>query len=122
MPKQKRPDILAVVGSRDFDDYRLVCKILDRTRPHTDRIISGGAKGADSLAERYAKENGVDFEVFKPGKEYGPPMARNSVIADTCTRMLAFWNGVSPGTKDVITKAVRRGKVVVIIPTTRGLR
>jgi hypothetical protein len=29
-------------------------------------VISGGAVGADALAEELAKENAIEFQVFKP--------------------------------------------------------
>jgi len=40
------------------------------------KLVSGGAKGADTLAERFAKELGIDCEVFladwnKHGKAAG---------------------------------------------------
>ena len=55
---------VAVIGSRSFADYDL----LQNTLMHYKicKIISGGAKGADSLAERYATNHGIELVVFKP--------------------------------------------------------
>lgn len=55
-----------VVGSRTFDDYELMKKKLDHILKNYHRIVivSGGARGADSLAERYAKEKGYPLKVF----------------------------------------------------------
>lgn len=55
---------VAVIGSRAFDDYDL----LSDTLADYDilQIISGGAKGADSLAKKYAKSNGIDITEHKP--------------------------------------------------------
>ena len=58
---------LAVVGSRSFTDYELMKTELDKIKETVDNlvIVSGGAKGADTLAERYAKENILRMVVFR---------------------------------------------------------
>lgn len=52
-----------VAGSRDFDQYILLkakmVHYLSRYKPHEVEIVSGGARGADSLGERFAKEKVV---------------------------------------------------------------
>jgi hypothetical protein len=53
----------AVIGSRRFNDYALLQQTLDTYT--ISQIISGGAKGADTLAEQYAKE-----KVFLPRFSY----------------------------------------------------
>lgn len=56
-----------VVGSRTFNDYQLMSEKLDKILCNKQKIIivSGGAKGADSLAEKYAKEHEYPCVVFK---------------------------------------------------------
>ncbi len=78
-----------------------------------DVIISGGASGADALAENYARENGIVLQVFaaewkKFGKSAGP--MRNTLIVNECTHMLAFPSKNGAGTQDSMEKAVRQGK------------
>ena len=51
-----------VCGGRDFQDYRSVEDELDLLQP--DRIIHGAARGADSLAGRYARDNRVECREF----------------------------------------------------------
>ncbi len=52
---------IAVIGTRTFNDYKLLFNIL---REYDIKlIISGGAIGADKLAERYAKENNIETKV-----------------------------------------------------------
>ena len=103
--------ILAVVGSRNFDDRDSLFKILDGIceRNHVERIVSGGAKGADRLGQNYAMEKNIPFTVFTP--EWEPPdqaynpragFERNKKIANACTHLVAFWDGKSGGTKDTI--------------------
>ena len=65
---------VAVVGSRGLDDYEFLESVLDDLANDLGPfvILSGGAKGADALAERYAEEKGMDIEIFKADwKRYG---------------------------------------------------
>ncbi len=118
-----RPCSVAVVGSRTFRDYRLLCENLDGLRCEYDnavppvlmRLVSGGAQGADKLAERYAAENDLLIEVLKPVwrvngvYNHRAGLERNSDIVARADLVMAFWDGVSTGTRDTITKAERRG-------------
>ena len=109
------PIKIAVIGSRSFSDYKFMCSILD----HYDikKIISGGARGADTLGKMYANDNGIDIQEFLPdweklGKKAG--MIRNRDIIDACNEVIAFWNGESKGTKHAIGHAEEKGKPVHI--------
>lgn len=70
-------------------------------------VISGGAVGADALAEEWAIENKIEFQVFKPQhkdfpkniRRYAAPHARNTLIAEHYDIILAFWDGQSTGKK-----------------------
>lgn len=108
---------LAIVGSRS-------CPTLDIASyfPFVpDTIVSGGAKGADTLAKEYAVSNHIPIIEFLPEYDcYGrrAPLMRNIQIVDNCDFLLAFWNGISRGTMFTIDYAVKRGipyKVVSII-------
>jgi hypothetical protein len=107
---------LAVIGSRKFDNYDLVCEILSKY--NITQIISGGAKGADSLAARYAKEHNIFLVEHIPnwealGKKAGH--IRNQYIIDECDRVVAFWDMKSTGTRDSINKAKRQDKPIEIV-------
>ena len=110
---------LAIVGSRTFDDYRLVCKYAGLfVFEDIKEIVSGGARGADSLAGRYAKQFVIPLKVFeaewdKYGKSAG--FIRNQTIVDNCDMVLAFWDGESRGTADTIEKAKKAKKPTFII-------
>lgn len=108
---------VAVIGSRTFDKYESVYNILSKLK--ITEIISGGAKGADTLAERYAKENNIPTKIFLPDWEtYGKKAGflRNTQIIEECEMVVAFWDGESKGTKDSLDKAEKLGKKVMIIP------
>lgn len=106
---------LAVIGSRGFDDYPTLVKWLDIHKP--SMIVSGGAIGADSLANKYAQEKGLPILIFYPdwnglGKRAG--FARNAKIIETAEEVVAFWDLKSAGTKNSIDIAKRLGKPVYI--------
>lgn len=113
---------LAVVGSRDFDDYDLVqdaVLTMGINYGISDFIIiSGGAKGADSLAKKLAVCWGYPLIEFLPdwrlhGLKAG--YLRNKQIVDECDYLIAFWDGKSKGTKHSIDLAERAGKLYKII-------
>ncbi len=112
---------IAVVGSRNFNDYELLKSsveefVVEKTPEHIT-VISGGAKGADSLAEKLASEKNYDTLIFNPDyKKYGrsAPLIRNTLIIENADVVFAFWDGISRGTKDSISKAEKLNKEVRI--------
>lgn len=116
---------LAIIGSRNFNDYDLLCREIQKLKvPAT--IVSGGAKGADTLGKKYADEHGIATQIFPaiwhPQGEGGPMdkgagMKRNTDIIKTADCILAFWDGDSTGTVDSINKSImfkKRVKVVYV--------
>lgn len=109
--------ITAIVGSRNMTDYSKVKIILDKYEDITC-IISGGANGADRLADYYAQEKKIPFEAILPDwKKYGKSAGaiRNKQIVDKSERVIAFWDGVSKGTKITIDMAKKSNKIVDVI-------
>ena len=109
---------LAVVGPRTFTDYTLLSKELSKYKP--DEIVSGGAQGADNLAEKYAYYAGIPVTIFKPnwdkfGKSAG--FVRNSQIVEYADGVVAFWDKTSKGTEHSINLAKKANKKVTVIIT-----
>jgi predicted Rossmann fold nucleotide-binding protein DprA/Smf involved in DNA uptake len=107
---------VAVIGSRGFSDYELLSESLSKLNPKL--IVSGGAKGADTLAEKYANEHGLDMVVYKPDyKKFGrgAPLKRNHTIVDNAEVLVAFWDGKSRGTKYTIDLANKKESYPVVI-------
>ena len=111
---------LAIVGSRTFNDYSLLLEAIENTISNEtiDLIISGGAEGADKLAEKYAKENNIPLQIFKPdwkkyGKAAGP--IRNELIIQNADLVIAFWDGESKGIQSSINLARKHNKECKII-------
>jgi hypothetical protein len=108
-----------IAGSRSFDDYDYMLETLEGWREgFMGEIISGGAKGADRLGERFAKEFNIPLKIMpadwdKYGKRAG--YIRNEQMADYAEVLFAFWDGKSPGTKHMIDIAYREGLIVFIV-------
>lgn len=107
----------AIVGSRSFNDYeamlRFLGEITHREGFRIQTIISGGASGADALAERAAREFNKELVVFPADwKRYGrrAGIIRNEDIIKACEVCFAFWDGQSKGTANDIELCKRYGK------------
>ena len=113
-----------IAGSRNFDDYarlkRSCDDILKEVTPaHRITVLSGNARGADALGERYASERGYDVRRFpadwrRHGKAAGP--MRNAEMAAEAQMLICFWDGNSKGTHHMIATARKRGLEIHIIP------
>ena len=104
---------IAVAGSRNITDIDLSPYISAQ-----DEIISGGAKGVDSLAAAYARAHGLPLcEILPDYARYGraAPIKRNYEIVDRAERVLVFWDGKSKGTLSVIKYAEKTGKPCQVI-------
>ena len=104
---------IAVVGSRSFSDLEKVKMILDRLYGEIGpfRLVSGGAAGVDDTAEAWAKIRQLETNIFPADWENGGRKAgivRNSLIVNAAEIVIAFWDGVSPGTLDTIVKAKKK--------------
>lgn len=98
-----------VVGSRSFSNYKLLSDKLDSLLRNYQNIVivSGGANGADALAERYANEHGYETKIFPAdwaqfGKRAG--YIRNAQMHEFISKFanrgcVAFWDGQSRGTQ-----------------------
>ena len=109
---------VAVVGSRSFNNYEALEQVLFSATSFDDTIISGGAKGTDTLAEKFANDNGIKLKVIEANWDGYGKMAgfiRNDKIIEEADYLIAFWDGYSKGTKDSIEKARKKGIDVLTI-------
>lgn len=108
---------LIIAGGRDFNNFDLlerevssfICQHLDG---YEITIISGKAKGADTLGIKYASKYGLKLKIFeadwnKYGKRAG--MIRNKEMAQNSDCLVAFWDGKSKGTANMIEEAKNKG-------------
>lgn len=119
----KAPEHLVIVaGSRGFSDYQMLRgkldNILGNLDPEVTAIVSGTARGADQMGERYAEERMLklvrmpaDWDTH--GKRAG--YLRNEEMAKIATHCVVFWDGKSPGTQHMINLAEKHGLKVRIV-------
>ena len=114
---------IIIAGGRDFNDYELLKKeasefLFEIENGEAIQIVSGGAKGVDSMGETFAKEYNLDLILFpadwkKFGRAAGPK--RNAQMAEYATHLLSFWNGESKGTKSMISLAKKNKLEVKVV-------
>lgn len=107
-----------IAGCRYFNDYKIAKKYIDYyisniREKYKITIISGGALGADSLGELYARENRFKIKRFLPdwekyGRSAGP--RRKKLMVETADYVICFWDGKSPGTRSTVNYTKSAGK------------
>jgi hypothetical protein len=115
-----------IAGGRNFTDYRTLCIAVKLSGFDNDynitEVVSGKARGADTIGEIYATLFDIHIEPF-PADWDGPNkkaagFIRNQQMADYCEPevdgLIAMWDGESRGTLDMITRAKKRKLKVFI--------
>lgn len=112
---------IIVAGGRDFQDYDLLVRTLDKLRSELKGeavIVSGCDKGAVSLGERYAEERNLQVLRFPPNWRHHRNAARyirdNRMIA-VADGVVAFWDGKSKETASVIKISQKRGIPLLVV-------
>lgn len=109
---------VAIVGSRGFADLQQVRRLIwSLANRGSVEIVSGGARGVDEEARRMAEVHHMPYTEFPAdwathGKRAG--FVRNQQIVDYADRIVAFWDGESPGTKSTIDLALKARKPVEV--------
>ena len=116
---EKRSITVAIVGGRDFnDEVGLNARMNDLFDEYNiTRVVSGGAKGADSLGAKWARSRNIPTTIYLPDwKKYGrrAGIVRNADIINAASMVVAFWDGHSPGTKNSIERGEKKGITVLI--------
>jgi len=107
---------VAIIGSRHYPNLDRVRKYVRKLSPN-DTIVSGGAKGVDQTAEDEARKLGMEVisvppEWDKYGRRAG--LVRNDMIVGMADCVVAFWDGVSRGTKYTIDLAKKQNMIVQV--------
>lgn len=110
---------LVVAGSRTITNYDFIKEKLDEFRKTNsiDEIISGGARGVDTLACEYAIKNNIKFILFRADwNKYGKSAGyiRNDIMAKAGDELVAFHDGSSKGTVNMIERMTFQHKKVII--------
>ena len=109
-----------VAGGRDFNDFEKMKATLDKILKGKEdiTIVSGTARGADTLGERYAMLRGYKIERHPAnwtrfGKRAG--YIRNEEMADNADYLVAYWDYKSRGTMHMINIAKEKKLGVIVI-------
>ena len=108
---------IAIVGSRDYKFPKKIIDYIDNL-PKDTEIVSGGARGVDTIAEVHAREIGLKVKVFPAEwKKFGLSAGykRNFLIIQEADRVVAFWDGESKGTAHSISLAKKMNKPLEVI-------
>ena len=110
---------LAIIGSRSLGDFPI-----DKYIPQeATEIVSGGARGIDTLARDYANRKRLKITEFLPEYDRYPgkiaPLKRNEQIANYADAAVAFWDGKSTGTVYTVKLFHKLGKKVWLVTVTR---
>lgn len=112
-----------IAGSRGLVDYELVSNTIDKVLKDNPElimteIVSGGARGVDTLAIQYARLHNIPYKVYPAewhihGKSAG--YKRNEVMANNADALIAIWDGVSKGTRHMINIATNKNLIMKAI-------
>lgn len=105
-----------IAGGRDFSDFKLLCSTLSEQK--VSLVVSGCARGADRLGEKWAAGVGIPISRFPAewdthGKSAG--YIRNTAMAENADVLVAFWDGNSRGTKHMIDVATKKKLQVTVV-------
>jgi hypothetical protein len=109
-----------IAGSRMFEDEATLFGIMDwfvQTHGQIEQVISGAARGADRFGEHWAKARGIPVHLEYPKWHkhgHGAGMIRNKIMAQAADVVVVFWDGMSPGSQQMIEYSKSIGKEVYV--------
>ena len=109
-----------IAGSREFLDYKLLIEKCDHYLQNQNNIevVSGAAKGADTLGERYAVKKGYALKTFPANWDFYGKSAgyrRNEEMAEYADALILFWDGMSKGSKHMLDTAREKNLKIKIV-------
>ena len=111
---------IAIVGSRNFNNqkyFNLALESIQNQIKNVTHFVSGGAKGADLMGQKWAEQKGLEIKIFYPdwnkhGRAAG--VIRNTDIVKNSDIIIAFPSKQGRGTQDSIRKATKLGKELYV--------
>lgn len=108
--------IVALIGSREYVHFDIIREVVAQLTAGTE-VISGGARGVDRFATHHARERGLvardypaDWKTL--GKFAG--IKRNTALAEMADTVIAFWDGSSTGTANMMQQSLAAGKLSMV--------
>lgn len=106
-----------IAGSRGIDEYQLVVEAIQESGFKITEIVSGEARGPDTLGEQWGQAHGIPIARFPAkwdvhGKSAG--FIRNNLMSSYAEALVAVWDGKSRGTRHMIESARKKGLKVYV--------
>lgn len=106
---------IIIAGSRSITDYNIVERAVINSGYDITEVVSGCAKGVDTLGEQYAQKHNIPIKRFPAewhhhGKSAGP--IRNQIMADYADGSIVVWDGESRGSQDMMKRTVLAKKPI----------
>lgn len=114
---------VVIAGSRNINSYEQVLLAINNSGFHITEVVSGRARGVDSLGEHYAKEHSLTCSYFAAdwnthGKRAGP--IRNAEMARYADAAVIVWDGQSTGSANMIENMKRLKKPYYVWKVSNG--
>jgi hypothetical protein len=106
-----------LAGSREITDYSELLTAISTAKFEITEVVCGMAAGTDKLGEKWARVNNVPVkEMPADWNKYGKPAGpiRNRQMAEYADAAIVLWDGVSPGSRNMISEMNRLKKPVFI--------
>ena len=100
-----------IAGSRDIFDFGLIEKAVKESGFKITEVVSGCARGVDTLGEHWAAIKEIPVKRFMPDWEYHGKSAaaiRNQQMADYAEACIVIHRN-TPGSLDMLKKAKKKG-------------
>lgn len=116
--------VYGLIAQRDFqgktyDNYDYVTRQLESFTDMT-KLISGGGKGVEYLAEKWATQSNLPFKRIPPDiEENGQNAAfviRNNAIINECEVLIVFWDGNNTKVIETLSTAMLCKREVILLP------
>lgn len=101
-----------IAGGRNFGHYGVFHNAMEDLGQYVTEVVCGAAAGADQMGAEWAVDRGLKIQMFPPdwerwGTAAGP--IRNKEMAEYADVLVAFWDGKSKGTANMIKQALSNG-------------
>lgn len=126
---RKLPFRVVVAGSRTISDQELIFGKLnhylgEKMKTHEITVISGCARGPDTIGETWARKNRLKVHLIaadwdRHGRAAG--MIRNKLMCDSCDAVIAFFDGQSHGTRNMIDLAIGAKKMLRVVRCNQAI-
>lgn len=113
-----------IAGGRKFNNFGLLASEVDAILQGNFEegtkmeVFSGGCKGVDKFGEKFANYRGHGLRLFGTATDHLPEDEWKQIninMAAEAEVLIAFWDGVSEGTKHMIDTANERGLLVFVV-------